>query len=708
MAHVLLGDGNMEITDTDNGEVLEEHPDGRTPSSSKVVRSVEIDAFLDGQCSKLRDIVEERFQHQTKLITDLRNQIQNAQFTQTEEDRAGRPPCSSKIDAFLDEHYSKLRDFIEERFQHQTELLTDLRNQIQYAQFTKTEVNKLALRKDGGEGIGSVTLSDMVPQHTPTGEQGQPESPQIRLSLPRDGGDGENSGHEKRKSGLIPPEPRERLNRNQSRSTSTVLRSGLSRGESNVSGISGKSRISHAVSKEQTHKAMAVLNAKSNSTSMISSEEELQAGSIKGRATRIVESEYFGYVVQFIILLNLILLGVEVDYRSDGDKHDTTFFTTVNALIVSFFIVEFFLRTFTLGCRNFFCGPERGWNIMDFLVILISVLETALELFIQVLGSGGEDNNSSYLRALRLARLARALRSVRVMRFLRYIAALRTIILSIISTMSPLLWTLAILLLLFYLFAVVITQMVTDYCMYSLGFSSINDCTLRDISYWSSVLESMLTLFKCITGGVSWAEPLEPLRTVSPIAVGTLLLYIVITVLAVLNVVTGVFCHTAIESAKADKDVAIMKHMKQHQVQKEAFEAIFQEIDSDSSEYVSLQELQAAMSNPKMASLMQSLDISTQDVWTLFMVLDENMDGCVTLDEFVHSCMRMQGPAKGLHLARMSYENAEMRKEITRIQKDLVKMERNVKQTIRSSTTMDFDKEVPARLAAENPGSCKL
>eukprot|EP00435_Cladocopium_sp_Y103_P064347 s492_g26.t1 len=194
---------------------------------------------------------------------------------------------------------------------------------------------------------------------------------------------------------------------------------------------------------------------------------------------------------------------------------------------------------------------------------------------------------------------------------------------------------------------------------------------------------------------VSWEEPLEPLRKVSYIAVGTLLLYVVITVLAVLNVVasvvTGVclgsvrpFCHTAIESAKADKDVAIMKQMKQQQVQKEAFQQIFREIDSDQSDFMSLQELQAAM--------MQSMDISTQDVWTLFMVLDENMDGCVTLDEFVYSCMRMQGPAKGLHLARMSYENALMREEITRIQKDLKKMEHNVKSTIRSS---HLDVDIP-------------
>lgn len=48
----------------------------------------------------------------------------------------------------------------------------------------------------------------------------------------------------------------------------------------------------------------------------------------------------------------------------------------------------------------------------------------------------------------------------------------------------------------------------------------------------------MLTLFMSIAGGLSWEEAMRPLRTVSPVAVIFLTLYIVITVFAVLNVAT--------------------------------------------------------------------------------------------------------------------------------------------------------------------------
>ncbi|OLP41077.1 hypothetical protein AK812_SmicGene48789, partial [Symbiodinium microadriaticum] len=41
-----------------------------------------------------------------------------------------------------------------------------------------------------------------------------------------------------------------------------------------------------------------------------------------------------------------------------------------------------------------------------------------------------------------------------------------------------------------------------------------------------------------------------------------------------------------------------------------------------------------------------SMDISTQDIWTLFMVIDADGSGEISLEEFVFGCMQLQGPAK--------------------------------------------------------------
>jgi len=46
------------------------------------------------------------------------------------------------------------------------------------------------------------------------------------------------------------------------------------------------------------------------------------------------------------------------------------------------------------------------------------------------------------------------------------------------------------------------------------------------VRHWSSISESMLTLFLAISGGLSWEEALNPLRAVGITAFGAVILYI--------------------------------------------------------------------------------------------------------------------------------------------------------------------------------------
>ncbi|CAJ1330031.1 unnamed protein product [Effrenium voratum] len=400
---------------------------------------------------------------------------------------------------------------------------------------------------------------------------------------------------------------------------------------------------------------------------------------LKDVPSLIVNSPYFPLVIQIVIVVNLLILGVEVDITAALPLGQVpTWFQVVNYLIVTVFALELLLKFMAFGCREFFCSSDRAWNVFDLIIVLISLLETGVEVVAKAAASDGADMNTSHLRAMRLARLVRTLRGVRVIRLLRYISSLRTIMISIVSTMGSLFWTLVLLVLVFYTFAVILTQLVSDYCKYDLQADTLASCNYHDVAYWSSVPESMLTLFLSISGGLSWIDALLPLRQIGPIAVGSMLLYIVLTIFAILNVVTGVFCNNAIESAKTDKDIAIMKQMYKHESQVRALREIFAEIDMDSSEKITISELKEALTAEKMRSFLQSMDISTEDVWTLFMVIDSNGDGVISADEFVLACQQLQGPAKGLQMARMSFENTVMREEVKKLQKDFVRFNKKI------------------------------
>lgn len=295
----------------------------------------------------------------------------------------------------------------------------------------------------------------------------------------------------------------------------------------------------------------------------------------------------------------------------------------------------------------------------------------------------------SHLRFMRPIRLARALRGVRVMRLFRYVGALRTLLLSIMSSIASLFWTIVLLVLLFYSFGVLVTQLVSDHCEFQPppvdGTASSFACRARgdELSpyfytgpsrYWSSVGEAMLTLFMAISGGIDWDDGLTPLRDI-PIAMVALNLYIVITVFTVVNVVTGVFCNTAIESAAADKDIAVMKQMRKQAAQVQVLRHVFQEINSHRTDTISMQDLQDAMGADKLSSFFESMGISTADVWTLFKVIDTDGSGAIDMEEFVSGCMRLHGPAKSLDIAKMEFEAEVTRDSIASLDRAVSDMQ---------------------------------
>lgn len=405
---------------------------------------------------------------------------------------------------------------------------------------------------------------------------------------------------------------------------------------------------------------------------------------------KVISSTTASNVIMMVIMLNVILLGVEVDVSTDLGQDDIPkWFGWVNSVIVLFFVFEVILKCVAQGLEEYWCGPEASWNIMDAIIIAVSLVETGIDIWAQTAASNkcgrihisslvqmmsadsGSVTNSSQLRLVRSIRLARALRGVRVVRLFRYVSALRTLALCIVSTVGSLIWTLVLLVLLWYTFGVLQTQLVSDHCRDAAieitGNPNAKPLCPSDYRHWRTVSDSMLTLFMSITGGLSWEDALSPLRNASPVAVIFMVVYIVMTVFAVLNVVTGVFCNTAIESANADKDIAVIKQLQKHSSHVEALRKIFEEIDADSLDVVSIHDLEEAMQQQKLSSFLESMGISTEDVWTLFMIMDHDQTGLVNLEEFVSGCLQGRGPAKSIQLVKMSYENKVTRQALKKV-----------------------------------------
>eukprot|EP00746_Dinoflagellata_sp_MGD_P040890 gnl/MRDRNA2_/MRDRNA2_198754_c0_seq1.p1 gnl/MRDRNA2_/MRDRNA2_198754_c0~~gnl/MRDRNA2_/MRDRNA2_198754_c0_seq1.p1 ORF type:complete len:231 (-),score=40.02 gnl/MRDRNA2_/MRDRNA2_198754_c0_seq1:262-897(-) len=178
----------------------------------------------------------------------------------------------------------------------------------------------------------------------------------------------------------------------------------------------------------------------------------------------------------------------------------------------------------------------------------------------------------------------------------------------------------------------------------------------------------MASLYMAITGGVSWGELQEPLvQHISPLFLPFFSLYIAFSMLALLNVVTGIFVEKAMASALDDRDSIIQEQLNMEESHANDFRRCFLEADTDQSDTVTWQEFQAHLDDSRVQAYFKTLDIDASEVYGLFKLLDLDGNGVVGVNDFVIGCMRLKGQAKAIDLATLMYENNRLAMSIKRL-----------------------------------------
>merc|ERR1712176_1419853 len=146
-------------------------------------------------------------------------------------------------------------------------------------------------------------------------------------------------------------------------------------------------------------------------------------------------------------------------------------------------------------------------------------------------------------------------------RTIRFYRSLRILVHSIFSTVRQLGWTLFLIFLIMYMFGIVFTQGTT---MYLIDLTNGVQVKPEDLDHrdkleesYGSLPKAIYSLFKTICGGVDWEEMASPLSLLGWPFVTLFLVYVAFMYFAVLNVVVGVFCNSAIENAQKDQDAML-------------------------------------------------------------------------------------------------------------------------------------------------------
>lgn len=330
------------------------------------------------------------------------------------------------------------------------------------------------------------------------------------------------------------------------------------------------------------------------------------------------------------------------------------------------------------------------WNVFDCIITSLQLVDVVMRPLINTESGRNAPLVTHIFYVVTLARVARALRIVHMLKDLRVLCH------SILESMRPLGWTVLLLALITFMFSIFLTMVVTHYRFAVLGseldekgFKREEDESLT--RYYGSIERSTLALYEMISDGIHWGELVEPLRQISPWLELIFAAYVALTVLAMMNIVMGIFVDSIMRTTESTKKRLLIHQMKR----------LFDESDADGSGSIDWEEFEAQLSNPGMQAYLKEIDLDEQGARDLFNLLDVEDKEEVSAEDFVSGCSRLSGAAKAMDLAVFQHEQrmfqARFDKHADLIERSLSWQTDNLATILEKSVeTMDVMKSQPA------------
>lgn len=361
----------------------------------------------------------------------------------------------------------------------------------------------------------------------------------------------------------------------------------------------------------------------------------------------VVTSSGFDYIVGFLLVLNAISNGLQVDHMArNKEVHAPFFFRLIEMVFCVVFVIELTLRIIVHG-KAFFVGPGWQWNWFDAVLVFLQLLDELMSAIVDAIFGdlyASEYTNFAFVRILRLLRLVRVLRFVRILRLVR---ELHVMVCSIAGSLRTFLWTCALFALMIYVVGVYFTQLVVDHSRANPETYTMEPELQK---YFGSLGHSVLSLFQATSGGIDWNDLLDSLNPISPIMAFVLSAYIAFATLVMLNLVTGIFVDSARINIVEYKDLDLVNRVRE----------LFVTSDENRTGFITWEEFERQLRNPQMEAYFKVLDLDLSEAQGLFYLLDVHNSGEISSEEFVNGCLGLRGTAKALDMKTLMFNSKRM------------------------------------------------
>jgi len=354
-----------------------------------------------------------------------------------------------------------------------------------------------------------------------------------------------------------------------------------------------------------------------------------------GRCGFIVHSTWFDVLSGLAIFVNALFIGLVTQVNSSELRSEPSHgIRVMECLFCAFFTIELLIRLEAWRGRYF---VAMGWNWGSFEIALV-VLQLSEEFFFLV--KIGVQTDMTVMRTLRALRLTRILR---VLRLIRFVDELRTMVGSILSCMKSFLWTLCLVLMVIYLAGVYFTQVVLDY---RLGLPGEDPPPDAISEHFSNLWVTMLSLYQAMSGGIDWGDLSRPLIDIDPLQGLAFAVYVAFMVLALTNVVTGVFVDGALKNAQREKDDGMVRMLY----------AMFAK--GNWSNRMDMDTLRMRLQHKDMSQYLLSIEVDPKDAGMLGEMLAVGSDDeeSINCEEFVAGCLKLRGNARATDIMHLHYD----------------------------------------------------
>jgi len=340
---------------------------------------------------------------------------------------------------------------------------------------------------------------------------------------------------------------------------------------------------------------------------------------------RVVSSSFFQFFSGFVILLNLVAIGVEAEMSlQDEVSQHSLWFSGIESIFLGIYCVEAGLQLFGRGWVVF----RDLWFWMDVCLIAIGLLA----LWVVPAIVGGED--TSGFEKLLVVRGVRLLRLVRVLRMVRHFKIMWRLVYGLLTASQTILSTTALILVSLFIFACVAVELIAK------DADLLEDMSTRDIvvGRFRGVGRAILTLTQFVTlDGLS--DVWFPLIVKKPWLWTYFLPILVFISIGLLNLVTAALVENAMDNAaqSMEEERAMLKRKVRGALP--VLIGIFQTIDTDHSGLITREEVSHVPIDILPPRVLEAVCVDNME--DIFDLLDVDDSGFLTQMEFVEGLLNL-------------------------------------------------------------------